>query len=176
MANENITKAVEVVATTKKIGRTKKVAKDIGSVVAAAAVTAAKRRAALAAADGIVTIARSNLPKIGVPWPLFLDTPMGQKLARVGLPLVSLFVCKMLSERSSDDLAPALDSAMLRQVESVCALAVEGITEETVGEVIGMAMPMLSEMLALAGSSSVKAFQPSTPDPVLNASVEEEVE
>lgn len=152
----------ESAVTPVKKSKARKALGATGKRIGEAAMSAAKRKAASKAADGIVQIARTNLPQLGIPWPAFLDTPGGRQLAKVALPLVGLFLCEALAEKT--------DIPLLESVKGVCGFAVEGVTEEVVGAAIEAALPMLAQLSALGAGVTLGAFKPVDP-PELTAEV-----
>jgi hypothetical protein len=97
----------------------------------------------------------------------FLATPVGQKSLKAGLPMALMLGCALLEDVEGNPIPPHVMTGLSAAGE----LAFEGVTEETIEEVLDLAMPFLTQIAQL-GWASMAQLQPAEVEQ-LSASVAE---
>lgn len=152
-------KVVEVEKNNMALQAFQKVGKKAGQAIT----NSAQRKLAAATCNKLCEIGTDALGE-RVP---FLTTPAGQKSLKVGLPIALMLGCAMLEEVEGNP----VPANVMAGLSSAGELAFEGITEETMEEVLNVAMPFLTQIAQLGWS----AMQMSAPQAEqLAASVEAE--
>lgn len=131
--------------------RAVKATKGTAAMLGTAAKQAVVQQASAMVAEGMVRIVRQTA---GDAWPPFLDTPLGQVIAKISVPV--LIHAALEAFDANDDMLLAV------QVRELAAAAVQGTAVEASRDLMQLLGPMLVEMAALTTTLNAGLLTPKT--------------
>lgn len=131
--------------------RAVKATKGTAAMLGTAAKQAVVQQASAMVAEGMVRIVRQTA---GDAWPPFLDTPIGQVIAKISVPVL---IHAALEAFDAND-----DMLLAAQVRELAAAAVQGTAVEASRDLMQLLGPMLVEMAALTTTLNAGLLTPKT--------------
>lgn len=131
--------------------RAVKATKGTAAMLGTAAKQAVVQQASAMVAEGMVRIVRQTA---GDAWPPFLDTPIGQVIAKISVPV--LIHAALEAFDANDDMLLAV------QVRELAAAAVQGTAVEASRDLMQLLGPILVEMAALTTTLNAGLLTPKT--------------